>query len=334
MNILLTSAGRRTYLVKYFKKSLSGIGKVHVSNSTSDCPAFKYADEKVVSPLIYSDSYIHFLKNYCIKNDISLIIPLFDIDVLKLSEYKNDFASLGINVLVGDKSQIEICNDKYLTYKILSEKGLNLPSSYLYLEEVKENLKSRQINFPLIVKPRWGMGSIGVYEANNINELDVFYEKVAFDINNSYLKYESSLDKERSVLIQEKVEGTEYGLDVINDLNGVYQTTIVKEKLEMRAGETDAAIIRDSSDLKDIGKIISDVISHPANLDADVIFDGNRYFVLELNARFGGGFPFSYMAGVDLPSAIVNWILNKPLSNELEETIGVKGYKDITINMY
>ena len=33
MNILLTSAGRRTYLVEYFKEALAGHGKVYASNS-------------------------------------------------------------------------------------------------------------------------------------------------------------------------------------------------------------------------------------------------------------------------------------------------------------
>ena len=33
MNILLTSAGRRTYMVEYFKEVLNGNGEVHASNS-------------------------------------------------------------------------------------------------------------------------------------------------------------------------------------------------------------------------------------------------------------------------------------------------------------
>ncbi len=33
MNILLTSAGRRTYMVNYFKDVLNGKGKVFASNS-------------------------------------------------------------------------------------------------------------------------------------------------------------------------------------------------------------------------------------------------------------------------------------------------------------
>ena len=65
MNILLTSVGRRSYLVNYFKKELKGDGLVHVMNSSDISPAFVVADRAVVSPLIYDPEYIPFLLNYC-----------------------------------------------------------------------------------------------------------------------------------------------------------------------------------------------------------------------------------------------------------------------------
>ena len=72
MNILLTSVGRRGYLVQYFKEALNGLGKVYVSNSDSNSAAFKYADEYVVSPLIYDNHYIDFLLNYCKKKQYKI----------------------------------------------------------------------------------------------------------------------------------------------------------------------------------------------------------------------------------------------------------------------
>ena len=49
-------------------------------------------------------------------------------------------------------------------------------------------------------------------------------------------------------------------------------------------------------------------MKHIANLDCDVLEKDGIYYVLELNPRFGGGFPFSYEAGVNMPKAIIQWI--------------------------
>ena len=54
-------------MVKYFKEVLGNDGKVYVCNSDDKSIAFKYADEKVISPLIYDENYIPFLLDYCRK---------------------------------------------------------------------------------------------------------------------------------------------------------------------------------------------------------------------------------------------------------------------------
>ena len=86
MNVLLTSVGRRSYLVKYFKDALNSTGQVHVSNSTEFTPAFAVADKSVVTPLIYDEEYIPFLISYCKKNEIRVLISLFDVDLPILSK--------------------------------------------------------------------------------------------------------------------------------------------------------------------------------------------------------------------------------------------------------
>src|SRR5690625_2147663 len=100
MNILLTSVGRRSYLVKYFKEALDNIGEVHVSNSTELTPAFSYADKLVVTPLIHDENYIEFLLNYSKENDIKAIISLFDIDLPVLAANKEKFKDIGIEIIV------------------------------------------------------------------------------------------------------------------------------------------------------------------------------------------------------------------------------------------
>lgn len=333
MNLLLTSVGRRSYLVEYFKEALKGQGKVFVANSTALSPAFLVADESVIVPEIYDSQYIPFLLRYCAEKDIKAIISLFDIDLPILAQHKEDFEKIGTRVLVSDKDFIDICNDKWKTYQFLKENGFQTPSTYLELEKAKRDLKDGKLQYPLMVKPRWGMGSIAVYEADNEAELEVFYFKIKKDIERSYLKYESAQNMEESVLIQEKIKGQEYGMDVIDDLEGGYVNTIVKVKRAMRSGETDCAMTVDEPMIRELGERIAELSHHIGNLDVDLFKtqDGTCY-VLEMNARFGGGYPFSHMAGVNLPQAIVNWLSGKEAAESLFiPKIGVSGQKDIRI---
>ena len=121
-NILLTSVGRRGYLVKYFKEALGSTGKVYVSNSSDISPAFNYADDSVVSPLIYDKGYIDFLLRYCKEKNIKAIISLFDIDLPILSKNKQRFKKKGIDVIVSDVEIIDICNDKWKTYNFFGRR--------------------------------------------------------------------------------------------------------------------------------------------------------------------------------------------------------------------
>ena len=332
MNILLTSVGRRSYLVKYFKEALGNNGEIHVSNSSSLTPAFSCADKHTVTPLIYDKNYIPFLLNYCENNSINAIISLFDIDLPILSENKQLFSDIGVNVIVSSKEVIDICNDKLKTYKFLISNGFNVPKTYVSLEDVFEALKKGRINYPLIIKPRWGMGSIGVYEAVNDNELKVLYSKTLTSIKNSYLKFKSQDKLEESIIIQEKLSGQEYGLDVINDLSSKYQNTIVKIKYAMCSGETDCAKTVESKILKKLGKSLSDKLCHIGNLDVDVFMAKDTPYILEMNARFGGGYPFSHMAGVNLPKAIIHWLNDEEAPKELlKEEFEVLSHKDINI---
>jgi carbamoyl-phosphate synthase large subunit len=334
MNVLLTSVGRRNYMVEYFKEVLKPhSGKVYAMNSELDAPALWKADEYVQSPLIYDIKYKNFLLNYCKENSIKIIISFFDIELPILSNIKSEFYNHGITIIVGDEWLTTMANDKWKTQNFLKQHGFHTVSSYLSVEDFFSDLNVNHSNFPVYVKPRWGMGSISVFKAEDAEELHFFYKKAKKEIENTYLKYESAVDTAHSVLIQEALPGIEFGLDVINDLKGNYQTTIVKRKLAMRAGETDIAVTVDEPILRDLGERLGRICRHPANMDVDVFFDGDSAYILEINPRFGGGYPFSHAAGVNLPEAIVKWYYGEDVEpNEyLTPQIGLKAMKGIVI---
>lgn len=332
MNILLTSAGRRGYLVDYFKEALGNQGEIHVANSSIYSTAMLYGDHSVVTPLIYDDAYIPFLKSYCKEHHIDALIPLFDVDLPILSNHKTEFRKIGVEIIVSNKEVIAICNDKWETFTYLKKKGFHTPLTFVTLPDAINAIRQERIRFPLIIKPRWGMGSISIFEAENMDELNVFYHKVKKTIRTTYLSYESQKNSESCIIIQEKLVGQEYGLDIINDLEGNYQTTIVKKKRAMRSGETDCAETVTNHELEAMGKRLSQAMGHTANLDVDAFMVEGVLYILEMNARFGGGYPFSHIAGVDLPKAIILWLNGEVVEKSLlEANPGVVAYKNLMI---
>lgn len=317
MNVLLTSAGRRSYLVNYFKEALGGTGKVYAANSSLNATALIEADDYVLTPGIYEDNYIEFLLEFCKKQNIQLLIPLFDIDLLVLAKAKERFEAVGVIVVVSDPETISICNDKYLTYSTLKRWGFLVPKTYLDINEVKDDVEHGRINFPLVLKPRWGMGSIGIYIAQNFDELNFYYKKLGEQIQSSYLKFESKMTAGQEIIFQEFIGGKEYGLDIINDLEGNHILVSSKVKIEMRSGETDAATTVQSDELIALGEKLASFMKHTGNLDVDILESDKGPTILEMNARFGGGYPFSHLAGVNLPKAIIHWAKNETAPPEL-----------------
>lgn len=332
LRILLTSVGRRSYLVKYFQTALEDRGEVHVANSTAITPVFTLTNKHVVTPLIHDSAYISFLLEYCRKNQISVLISLFDVDLPVLAANKLKFSDAGVEVIISSEAVINVCNDKWETYLFCKKHCFYAPNTYISLNSAYDAIRSDELHFPVIIKPRWGMGSIGLFEASSETEMDVFYAKVEEQIMSTYLRYESSGNEGNMVLIQEKLSGIEHGLDIINDLNGNYQNTIIKRKLAMRAGETDCAKTIENKALQNLGETIGKTLHHIANLDVDVFLVDEIPYIIEMNARFGGGYPFSHLAGVDLPLAIIKWIRGEPVDEKmLKAKPGIMAHKDINL---
>lgn len=315
MNILFTCAGRRTYLLKYFKEQLGEDGKIVATDMQLSAPALTAADIRIQVPAVYADDYIDRTIDICKQNKIDAIICLNDLELPILSENFERFEAIGAKPIVSPKEVIDICFDKYRTAQYVKSIGLNTPKTYVNYNQAVEALQSGELKFPLVLKPRWGSGSIGIEFVNDFEELEETYNSLVKKVKKTILATASQGDE--YILIQEKINGQEYGLDVMNDLNGKHRAVSVKKKLAMRAGETDKAQTVDNAQIRAIGRCLGENLHHIGNLDVDVFERDGMYYVLELNPRFGGGFPFSYEAGVNFPKAIIEWLKG----NEIDEAM-------------
>lgn len=305
MNILFTCAGRRRYLLKYFKEVIGNSGTIIAADMQLSAPALTAADIKVQVPGVYAEDYLDTVLDICKKYDVKVLISLNDLELPILSARKEDFKAIGVTAVVSDPEVIDICFDKYKTAQYIESLGLKTPKTYIDYKEAVAAIKAGTLKFPLILKPRWGSGSIGLEFVDDLEELEMVYKLDKKKVQKSILATAST--DENFLLIQEVIKGNEYGLDIVNDFNKNLRGVSVKQKLSMRAGETDKAITVDNAKLREIGSIIGKCLKHMGNLDCDVLERDGEYYVLELNPRFGGGYPFSHEAGVNIPKAIVAW---------------------------
>lgn len=334
MNVLITCAGRRNYIVDYFKDAVHPTGgKVHVFNTDSNSAAFWRGDEAVISPFATDPNYAAFLENYCTTHDIRAVFSCMDVDLSILADIKDKFAGIGITVIVADLWVTDMAFDKLKTHQFLVEHKFSVTPLYTDLQQALESIQRGELHYPIYVKPRWGMGSIAVFKAENERDLLFYFQKTREMISGTFDRYGMVKEDAASVIIQGRCPGQEYGLDIINDLEGNHQVTVVKKKLAMRSGETDKAVTVKNEQLEKLGADIAAIMRHPANMDMDVFWDGEKAYILEFNPRFGGGYPFSHAAGIDLPKAMVAWLQNETVNNKelLTPTYGVEGMKGIVI---
>ncbi len=308
INLLFTCAGRRNYLINYFKEAIKGQGRIFAADMSDTAPAMVDAHVALIVPGIYDDTYIDALKSIVKAHHITAIISLNDLELPILSKHKTDLESTGVKVIISSETVIDIAFDKMKTFDFITSIGLKTPDTYTTLDSAKSAISKGLLNYPLVVKPRWGSASIGIDFPETEAELDLAFQLQHIKLKKSILNTASQDDLDNAILIQEKMNGQEYGLDIVNDLDGNYFGTFVRKKLNMRSGETDKAVSVIDERFEELGKIVSENLKHVGNLDCDVFVANNKLYLLELNPRFGGGYPFSHEAGVNTCSIYIEWL--------------------------
>lgn len=319
MNILITNIGRRNYLVEFIKSIEYFDGNVYVSDCDKTASGlYGVCDEHFIlsKPVDNEEKYVDELIELCVEKNINIVIPIIDPEIYILSKYRKKFEEYNIMVLVSSKKVLDICYNKIETNKFLNESSLSTVKTYENLESFNLDYKKKITEFPVFVKPIYGSGSENSYKVDNYQKLKTIY-------NND-------------LIIQEYIDGEEYGIDIFNDNKNNPVSIVIKKKLGMRSGETDKAItVSDNLILKEMKKLAIK-LGHFGPLDCDVIKNENNVYIIDLNPRFGGGYPATHMAGVNFLELVIklfNQDVIKPNFNNYEvdqltmKDIGIKTVK-------
>lgn len=301
MNILITSAGIRGYIIEYFKEVFKGKDKVFAADCNKYAPALYNADNFFLIPQVGDNHYKDELLELCLKNQIKGVVSLNDRELPILAGLEDYFKKNGIQIIISNEEVIEICYDKYKTFQFFKKNHLYYPKSFIYIDNALEEINIGSLKFPLLIKPRKGSASQGIDKVFSVEEL-----KKKFIGLNDYM-------------IQEFLSGDEFGVDVFSDSSLRPVSVFMKKKIKMRSGETDKAItVYDKKMINYISKIIKKLgIYGP--VDIDLFKRGDEYIVMEINPRFGGGYPLSHAIGANFPKKVYKLLSGETILPELEK---------------
>ena len=315
INILILSCGTRNKIIQYFKETLKNRGKIIATDCSPIAPALYEADKYYIVPRMNEIGYIDYIFDICKKEKVCAVLSLIDPELSLLAENSDKFAELGVKVIGSNFEACELALDKWKMYNWLKEHGYNCAKSYLDINEFYKDLDAKKIFFPVFVKPYKGSASMAINKVYDKETLNILVK------NNSDL------------FIQEYLNGQEIGVDCYIDLISHETISIfAKKKLVMRAGETDKAVsFKDENLFLLIKKFV-----HEANfigqIDIDIFDIDGKYYISEVNPRFGGGYPHAYECGVNNMQLIINNLsnlVNQSCIGNYEDNVYMMKYNEI-----
>ena len=277
-------------------------------------PALYVADSYYIVPRMDQPEYLGCLMEICEKERIDIVLPLQEDELILIAKYKQMFLEKGILPVISEYEKVCLCRDKYMLNKTLLEYEISAVPTFLGKEYLQQNVEDNEV----ILKPRFGAGSVSTFRVSNRRLLTALVHE---------------MDEE--FVVQPFMRGKEFGVDVYVDIfSGEVVSCFCKEKLRMRAGETEKSI---SVINEEIENLVTDAVTRlglKGPLDVDIMEQDGVYYILEINPRFGGGYPHAYLCGVSFPKYIAcngrRETNRASMHNYVENSIALK-YSDVFI---
>lgn len=304
-NVLITSAGQRVALVRGFQDTLKKFfpgGKVFTADMNPKlAPAAYVSDGCFDVPRCTSEDYIKSLLAICLQNDVGLIVPTIDTELAVLSANKELFIRQSITVSVSDLSFVMMCRDKRNTGFFFEEHGIRVPKA----------IDKYHPTFPIFAKPYDGSLSSNLHYIKNADDLT---DEILNDPKLLFMEY---IDKNVY---------KEYTVDMYYGRDHKVKCIVPRERIKIRAGEINKGLTEKdplTGYLYDrletiegcVGCICIQVFLNP--LTQDVVG-------IEINPRFGGGYPQTYAAGANFPEFLIREYF---LGDKLEYYAGWKDHQ-------
>jgi carbamoyl-phosphate synthase large subunit len=298
LNVLLSSAGRRIGLLNCFRESLKDLGldgHVYAVDCSATAPAFHMADRAWLAPRCTETGFTGAVMEIARAGAARLVVPTIDTELPAYAAARQAFADSGLTTCISDEATVAICYDKESTHSFLVSHGFPTVAQASVQQALND---AGGWALPLIAKPRRGSASIGVH------------------LVRSWAEVVALAGEGPEWVLQEIAAGDEYTINVYMDRVGRCRCAVPHRRLEVRAGEVAKAVTVKHAGMMELAREVAEALPGargPLNIQCFLAADGAMR-VIEMNARFGGGYPLAHRAGAHFTRWLVEEELGKPTS--------------------
>lgn len=296
-HVLVSCAGRRVTLIHLLRNSLRELsleGNVYAADLNFLSSACQASDGMFHAPLFSSGTFIDDMLELCEREKIRLIVPTIDTELKLYAQNRQRFADIGTMINISAPETIEISSDKAATNAWMKAHGHPVPKQ----ASIAQVLASPgDWPCPLIVKPARGSSSVGLCQVTDHDEL-------------------SLIENPEQKVVETVATGHEYTIDVYIDRHGMPRCSVPRKRLETRGGEVSKGVTVRHKRLQDLAEAIAAELPGAFGMiNIQIFFDEKTeaMAVIEINARFGGGYPLTQEAG----ATCTTWLIEDCLGLEV-----------------
>ncbi len=275
--VLLTGVGKRYDIVSAFSQHARTVA----ADPNPLAPAQYAADYRRRVPRFDDPAYVPALAQLCEELGVGAVVPLTDLDLEILAHAR---AADELPALVPDPEIARATFDKYETHLLLERLGLPSPPTVLPDQPVPA--------YPVMVKPRRGSGARSIHRADDQAAAEFFVGYVP-----------------ESTMVQRHMNGPEFSIDCLSDLDGRCLNAIPRTMIESRGGESIKGTVIDDIELIDLGRRAVEALGVRGPCTVQVFRDREIGLgITDVNTRFGGAFPapmYAALPGRSYPELIV-----------------------------
>lgn len=256
-------------------------------------PACALADRAFKVPMADAPEFLPAIEKICVDEGANLVIPTIDHELQSYANHREEFANRGIHIAIGSPELIRIARDKVHTADFFRAKGIAAPRSAPVAELLA---KTQDWRWPVVLKPIAGSGSAHVQLTANVDELALVAR-----LRPDYIA-------------QEHIAGREFTVNQFYDRDGRLCCSVPHWRKEVRSGEVTKAVTWRHPALLKLGEQMAAALPNPRGpiCFQGILTDAGEPFLIDLNARFGGGFPLAHKAGAQFPL----WLMQEALGQK------------------